>query len=124
MEKSKEEIRKAAFDFIDAWINKKYAGAKELGDWTTEEVADLMNDYARQMAEKLPALVDLAWNEATDSNEVPSTEWSNRLINQWLTDQGLSPRSEENDKHSVEPETREQFMERNGLGPRDMENDI
>ena len=94
MEKSKEEIRKAAFDFIDAWINKKYAGAKELGDWTTEEVADLMNDYARQMVEKYHADLDNAM--------FSGLEWGRDLdtdtLEKWLTDQGLSPRNQENDK--------------------------
>jgi hypothetical protein len=33
---------------------------------------------------QLLALIDLVWNEATDSTTVPSTEWANSLIDLWL----------------------------------------
>lgn len=42
-------------------------------------------DTARR--DKLPALrdlVDRVWNEATESEQVPSTEWADRIIKQWV----------------------------------------
>lgn len=37
--------------------------------------------------DKLPALrdlVDRVWNEATESEQVPSTDWADRIITKWI----------------------------------------
>ena len=33
---------------------------------------------------QLRELVDIVWRECTESDEVPSTEWADRLIDRWL----------------------------------------
>mgnify|MGYP003467829661 CR=1 FL=1 len=33
-------------DFVCDWVEKKFGGGKELGDWTTNEVMQFASDYA------------------------------------------------------------------------------
>lgn len=37
-----------AEDYITTWCDKTYPGAKELGDWTTNEVMKFANDFAKE----------------------------------------------------------------------------
>jgi hypothetical protein len=43
----------------------------------------------------LRRLVDIVWNEATESTTVPSTDWADRLIDRALTAAPSPPRGEE-----------------------------
>lgn len=41
-------------------------------------------EAALQISQRdLRELVDLVWNEATESQQVPSTEWADRIISAW-----------------------------------------
>jgi hypothetical protein len=35
---------------------------------------------------ELQKLVDIIWNTATDSTEVPSTKWADSLVDQWYNE--------------------------------------
>jgi len=37
-----------AINLITEWCDKKYAGAKDIGDWTTSEVLEFAEYYAKE----------------------------------------------------------------------------
>lgn len=42
-----------------------------------------LKERERQLREALPNLVDITWNEATESEQVPSSDWARRIIEKW-----------------------------------------
>ena len=38
----------SAEQFIPDWLSKKYFDAKEVGDWTPEDVVEIMESFAKQ----------------------------------------------------------------------------
>jgi hypothetical protein len=41
-------------------------------------------DFYDQHRKQLYDLIDLVWNTATESTTVPSYEWADNMIDQWL----------------------------------------
>lgn len=35
-----------AKDYLTTWLNKKYGGSPEIGDWTPEDVVEFAEDFA------------------------------------------------------------------------------
>lgn len=63
-----------------ASIDPQMRGFRRLMPMTTDEA------YAAYNQADLRRLVDLVWNAVTESEEVPSTEWADRIINEWIKD--------------------------------------
>ena len=42
-----------AEEFINKWLNRKYAGAKELEPWTGAEITALLEDFQKQIWEEV-----------------------------------------------------------------------
>lgn len=55
-----------AEEFINNWLNHKYAGAKEIGDWTFSEIVSLLTDFQK-------AIWDEAQEVAFESGEDEET---------------------------------------------------
>lgn len=50
-----------------------------------------LEERERQLRDALPSLVDITWNEATESEQVPSTDWARRIIQKWEAALAASP---------------------------------
>lgn len=37
-----------AKDYVVIWIEKKYGGSKEIGDWTTKDIVQFAEDFAKE----------------------------------------------------------------------------
>ena len=63
------------------------ANAAEARERGLKTELEKLQDARRPTRTMLRDLVDRAWNEATESEQVPSTEWADRIIDTWIAAQ-------------------------------------
>lgn len=69
-------------EFIQNWLDKKYAGGKENGDWTSEEVSLLLDDFQNEIWEKAKEyIVETEETEDSYSQQIIGTEDLKYLLN-------------------------------------------